>query len=399
MPAAKQSAQPANPKQPTKRPWFGSRWWQKWRWLQNLRKPPARPPSRRLSGRLAEVAHQQHRLDEQLHAARTAFSQPETQLTQAWQAKAYGQSTRQTSSILHQGLLKAWPLWQKNRKQALKALEEALLKADVGLQTTKNLLNPLRVTPSLSSAKALETSLRQALYAAFQQPNAPLHLPAGWLKKTPKRAIEPVTSTQEPVVWIFLGVNGVGKTTSLGKVAFQLQQAGLRVMLVAGDAFRAAATEQLAVWAKRAGCSFYAAKDSAPPSQVIYQGIAQAKAQNIDLVLCDTAGRLHTNHNLMAELKGMCRAAAKVQPGAPHETLLVVDANTGQNALRQAQSFDEAVQLTGLLVTKLEGSAKGGVLVGLVNQFSLPIRWVGMGEGIEDLHPFEATHFVAGLLE
>ncbi len=387
---------------PPKRPWFGKRLWQYWRLLCSYRSTLSKNKNKKGRGvdaRLTQLSRQKEQIEGKLQAARTVFSKPETHLTQTWQANAFTQSTQHTRSILHQGLLKALPLWQKNRKQALKAMEESLLMADVGLQTTKALLKPLQGNLASTSSQAMEEGLRQTLHHVFTQAFKPLHLPPALLQKRVDGTKEVALSTPvSPSVWVFLGVNGVGKTTSIGKVAFQLHHAGFSVMLVAADSFRAAATEQLRVWAQRVGCELYTGEHKASPSQVLYQGIEQAKAQGIQLVLCDTAGRLHTNYNLMQELAGVCRAAQKAHAGAPHEKLLVVDANTGQNALRQAKRFHEVVGLTGVLATKLEGSAKGGVLVALVNEFGLPIRWVGMGEGIEDLHPFDAKHFVAGLL-
>jgi len=209
----------------------------------------------------------------------------------------------------------------------------------------------------------------------------------------------PNLNGQGPAVILFAGVNGTGKTTTIGKLAAQYRREGKRVLLAAGDTFRAAAAEQLAGWAERAGCDLFRQEEGANPSGVIYQALEKAAKEGYDLVLCDTAGRLHTKSNLMEELKKIKRVMGKVIPDAPHETYLVLDANNGQNAIHQARDFNEAIGLTGLIVTKLDGTARGGVVVGIVNEFELPVRYIGVGEGVDDLRPFDPAEFARSLFE
>ena len=198
---------------------------------------------------------------------------------------------------------------------------------------------------------------------------------------------------------LFVGVNGVGKTTSIGKVAARLRQDGARVVLAAGDTFRAAAAEQLEIWGNRSGCRVVRGEPQADPASVIFNGIAAARQEGADWLLADTAGRLHTNAELMAELLKVKRAAGKARPGAPDEVWLVLDATTGQNALQQARQFHASLALTGLILTKLDGTAKGGVVVAIADALRLPVRYIGVGEQVEDLRPFVAEDFVAALFD
>jgi fused signal recognition particle receptor len=202
-----------------------------------------------------------------------------------------------------------------------------------------------------------------------------------------------------PHVVLVTGVNGVGKTTTIGKLAASYVAAGKRVLLVAGDTFRAAATEQLRVWAERTGAELVAQEQGANPSAVVFDGIKAARARDVDVVLVDTAGRLHTRSNLMEELRKLRRVIAREIPGAPHETLLVLDATTGQNAVAQARTFAEALDVTGLVLTKLDGTARGGVAIAVANETKLPLRYIGIGEGVDDLRPFDAPQFAAALLD
>jgi len=196
-----------------------------------------------------------------------------------------------------------------------------------------------------------------------------------------------------------VGVNGVGKTTSIGKLAKRLQDEGRSVMLAAGDTFRAAAMEQLQVWGERNDIPVIAQQSGADSASVIYDGLAAARARGMDVLIADTAGRLHTQANLMEELKKIKRVLAKLDPAAPHEVMLVVDAGTGQNALNQARQFHEAVGLTGITLTKLDGTAKGGIIFSIARSLGVPIRFIGVGEGIEDMRVFDAGEFVAALFE
>jgi fused signal recognition particle receptor len=198
---------------------------------------------------------------------------------------------------------------------------------------------------------------------------------------------------------LFLGVNGVGKTTTIGKLAAQYKTGGKKVLLVAGDTFRAAAVEQLEAWGRRAGVELIKHRAGSDPSAVVYDGMQAAKSRGIDVLLIDTAGRLHTKVHLLEELKKIRRVIAREQPGAPHETLLVLDATTGQNGLQQAKVFKEATAIDGIVLTKLDGTAKGGVIISIQEELGVPVRYVGVGEDVEDLQPFEAQRFVEALFE
>ena len=264
-------------------------------------------------------------------------------------------------------------------------LEEALLRADVGVNVTDDLLDELK-----TRVKATEISDPQALLDALQAEMTARLTGAD-------RALRfDVGADGSPNVWLFVGVNGVGKTTTIGKVANQQRELGRSVLVAAGDTFRAAAAEQLEVWAERAGAEIVRGHDGGDPSAVIYDGIERAAARGLDLVLADTAGRLHTRTNLMEELRKVRRVAAN-GAGQVTETLLVIDATTGQNGLAQAREFGEATQVTGVVLTKLDGSAKGGIVFAIETELGIPIKLVGVGESIGDLLVFEPEEFVAGL--
>ena len=205
------------------------------------------------------------------------------------------------------------------------------------------------------------------------------------------------TTDDSPFVILMVGVNGAGKTTTIGKLAKQFQQQGKKVMLAAGDTFRAAAVEQLQVWGERNDIPVIAQHTGADSASVIFDALQAAKARKIDVLIADTAGRLHTQSNLMEELKKVKRVLQKLDPEAPHETMLVLDASIGQNALVQARQFHEAVGLTGITMTKLDGTAKGGILFAIANELGIPFRYIGVGEGIEDLRPFDAAQFVGAI--
>ncbi len=265
--------------------------------------------------------------------------------------------------------------------EALEELETALLTGDVGVDGTAHLLDDLRGRWKRAGDDA---DPRTELAGALRDLLAPLERPL---------AIGP----ERPFVIMLTGVNGAGKTTSIGKLAKWLQQQDLSVLLAAGDTFRAAAREQLAAWGERNGVAVIqqAGGDAA---SVVFDAIGAAKARGIDVVLADTAGRLPTQGHLMEELRKVKRVIGKAQDGAPHEVLLVLDANTGQNGLAQVKAFDAAVGLTGLVVTKLDGSAKGGVVAAIAKQHPVPIKFIGVGEGIDDLRPFVVREFVEALL-
>jgi fused signal recognition particle receptor len=265
----------------------------------------------------------------------------------------------------------------------LDELEEVLVTADLGVPTTLELIQGLRgkvARKELDDAEALKKALAQGIQKVLED-TAPI----------PSR-------DNDPHVIMVVGVNGVGKTTSIGKLAHHFQnQEGRQVLLAAGDTFRAAAGEQLEIWAERAGCDIVRQKHGADPSAVAWDAIDAALSRGKDLVIIDTAGRLHTKVNLMEELKKVRRVVEKRLAGAPHEVLLVLDATTGQNAVSQAKLFNETVPLTGLVLTKLDGTAKGGVVVAIAKELKLPICYVGLGEGIEDLRPFDPAEFAKAL--
>ncbi|MBI5535051.1 MAG: signal recognition particle-docking protein FtsY [Deltaproteobacteria bacterium] len=262
-------------------------------------------------------------------------------------------------------------------------LQDVLVSSDVGVQTAETILERIRTGLSkkeLNDSGAVWAALRGE---ASRILNAG---PGGLVLRT------------RPTVVLMVGVNGSGKTTTIGKLATQLKASGRKVVLAAGDTFRAAAVQQLEVWGKRVGCEVVKGKDGADPAAVIFEAIQKASSSGADVVLADTAGRLHTKVPLMDELKKVSRTMAKAMEGAPHEVLLVIDATTGQNAMAQSRQFAEALQLTGIVLTKLDGTAKGGVVLGICDEMKLPVRYIGLGERPDDLRPFEADEFVEALL-
>ena len=263
-------------------------------------------------------------------------------------------------------------------------LETSLLMADMGVETANAVIAELTARVkrrNLSDAQALRGELRTLLMELLEPCQRPL-----------------VIDHQKPFVILVVGVNGVGKTTTIGKLAHRLQSEGRTLMLAAGDTFRAAAVEQLQAWGDRNRVPVVSQGTGADSASVIFDAIQSAQARQLDVVIADTAGRLHTKDNLMAELTKVRRVMAKLDPDAPHETLLVLDAGTGQNAVVQMRQFSAAVAVTGIALTKLDGTAKGGVIFALCREFGVPIRYVGLGEGIDDLQPFDAELFVDALL-
>jgi len=268
--------------------------------------------------------------------------------------------------------------------ELLEELETILLGSDVGLDATQHLLYHLRQRARrdrLDSPEAIQRALSEILCELLQ----PL-----------EEALDP--HRQRPFIIMLAGVNGAGKTTSIGKLAKHFQAQGLSVLLAAGDTFRAAAREQLQTWGERNNVTVIA-QQSGDPAAVIFDAIAAAKARGIDIVLADTAGRLPTQLHLMDEIAKVRRVIQKADPTGPHETLLVLDATFGQNAVQQVMAFDKAIQVTGLILTKLDGSAKGGVVAAIARQCPKPVRFIGVGEGIDDLRPFSARDFVDALFE
>ena len=262
-------------------------------------------------------------------------------------------------------------------------LEEMLIMADVGVETATAAVEELRqqmVSERLSGQEAIKDCLRRILAEKLQVGDQSLNL------------------STKPSVILVIGVNGVGKTTSIGKLADRLRRQGKRVLLCAGDTFRAAAADQLEIWAGRAQCELIRQHEGADPSAVLFDALQAAKARHVDVVICDTAGRLHNKSHLMAELAKMKRVIDRELPEAALETLLVLDATTGQNGLIQAKQFQETTGLTGIVLTKLDGTAKGGIVIAIAQALQVPVKFVGLGEGIDDLQPFDARSYVEALI-
>ena len=295
----------------------------------------------------------------------------------------------------------------------LKQLETALLSADLGVTPTREILDAVREKMdrhTLSNGEELKREIKSQIVRILTEakgvdawkPGTAYNggmssiaaATGGSLNKSANAA---VANGSGPRVIFVVGVNGAGKTTSIGKLANRLKQEGLSVVLCAADTFRAAAIEQLEIWAQRNGVEVIKQKFGADPAAVVYDAMAAAKSRGVDAVIVDTAGRLHTKSNLMAELEKMKRTAAKVIPGAPHDVLLVMDATTGQNGLAQAREFTNAVGVTGIILTKLDGTAKGGIVVAIARELRLPIRFVGTGEQINDMVPFDAQTYADSL--
>ncbi|MFW5833021.1 MAG: signal recognition particle-docking protein FtsY [Pseudomonadota bacterium] len=268
--------------------------------------------------------------------------------------------------------------------EALEELEEALVAADLGVATAAKLTQ--RLAKDRFGKDVSDLEVKEAL--------------AGYIAQSLEPVAQPLeVSGAKPFVVLVAGVNGTGKTTTIGKLAAQLAAEGKRVGMVAGDTFRAAAIEQLAIWGERAGAPVFQGRAGSDPAGLVFDAMERAAEQGLDVLLVDTAGRLHNKGALMDELRKVVRVMQKRDPTAPHASLLVLDATTGQNAHRQVEIFKEAIDLTGLIVTKLDGSARGGVVVALAEAFGLPVHAVGVGEGIEDLRPFEANAFARALLD
>jgi fused signal recognition particle receptor len=262
-------------------------------------------------------------------------------------------------------------------------LEEILIGSDIGPETT------LRILESIT----LKVERKELTNPDVLQKEIQLEIEKIMSKTYPILG----TSERKPLILLFVGVNGVGKTTTIGKIAAQYRKQGKKVLMGAGDTFRAAAIEQLEEWSKRADCDIVKKESGSDPSAVMYETVQKGLDEDYDVVICDTAGRLHTKKNLMEELKKMIRVIRKLIPDAPHEVLLVLDATTGQNAIFQTREFLLAADLTGLVITKLDGTSKGGVVIGIVNEFDIPVRYIGIGEQVEDLRPFDAKQFTESL--
>ena len=294
------------------------------------------------------------------------------------------QGLSKTSTSIGEGMASLFLGKKAIDDDLLDELETRLLTADVGVEATGAIMQNLsrRVSrKELADSGALYKALQEELASLLKPVEQPLQIDTG----------------KQPFVILVVGVNGVGKTTTIGKLAKKLQLEGKKVMLAAGDTFRAAAVEQLQIWGERNNISVIAQHTGADSASVIFDAVQAAKARGMDVLIADTAGRLHTKDNLMEELKKVRRVMGKLDDSAPHEVLLVLDAGTGQNAINQTKQFNQAVELTGLVLTKLDGTAKGGVIFALAKQFGTPIRYIGVGEGIDDLRAFEADAFVSAL--
>ena len=270
-------------------------------------------------------------------------------------------------------------------EEFIEEMETRLLTGDVGVDATGEIVAGLERRlwrDELGDSRAVLATIRGAMLEILAPCEHPLEIPSG----------------TRPFVVLVVGVNGSGKTTTIGKVAHKLKDQGLSVMLAAGDTFRAAAVEQLQTWGQRDGVPVVAQHTGADPAAVVYDAFEAARARGIDVLLADTAGRLHTQENLMDELRKVKRVLARLDPAAPHEVLLVLDGGSGQNALLQARRFNEAIGLSGVAITKLDGTAKGGIVLAIARELRLPLRFIGIGEGIDDLAPFEAGPFVDALL-
>ncbi|RHN40016.1 putative signal recognition particle protein Ffh [Medicago truncatula] len=288
--------------------------------------------------------------------------------------------TRNNLSVIDE-LLLYWNL--SDTDKVLDELEEALLVSDFGPKITIKIVENLRediLSGKLKSGSEIKEALKKNVLDLLSNKGSKTELQLGYRK---------------PAVIMIVGVNGGGKTTSLGKLAYRLKNGGAKILLAAGDTFRAAASDQLEIWAERTGCEIVVAEsEKSKASAVLSQAVKRGKELGYDIVLCDTSGRLHTNYRLMEELISCKKAVAKVVAGAPNEILLVLDGTTGLNMLPQAREFNEVVGVTGLILTKLDGSARGGCVVSVVDELGIPVKFVGVGEGVEDLQPFDAEAFV-----
>lgn len=273
------------------------------------------------------------------------------------------------------------PKWDEDE---MESMEEILITADVGMKATRKLLEAIRQQPvGMNDVEGLSRCLQEELIRLLMRSGT-------CDREGPRYSVR-------PWVVMFVGVNGVGKTTTIGKLAYQQRQEGKKVLLVAADTFRAAAIEQLEIWGERVGAEVIKHQSGQDPSGVVFDGVRAARKRGTDVVLIDTAGRLHTKGGLLDELKKLKRVIGREMEGAPHESLLVLDASTGQNALQQAKVFKASLGITGIVLTKLDGTAKGGVVVGIQEELELPVDYVGLGEGVDDLYPFDAVRFVQAL--
>lgn len=327
-----------------------------------------------------ELAQEVQPAQEAVHKVQETAPQPAVMVERE---KTLQEGLEKTRGGFIARLGKLFSLKKEIDESILEELEEVLFTADIGPTTAVRLFDAIKERLSrkqLSNADAVWRTLREISLEILDLPVQPLDV-----------------TRSKPFVILVAGVNGVGKTTTIGKLASQYKAQGYKVLFAAADTFRAAAIDQLAVWADRAGCEIVKKSEGADPSSVVFDAIRKAKDENYDIVIADTAGRLHTQVGLMEELGKVRRTAGKACEGAPHESFLVLDATTGQNALAQAEMFMKTIDFTGIIITKLDGTAKGGMILGVCDRMKVPVRYVGIGEKIQDLRPFDAKKFVEAL--
>lgn len=291
---------------------------------------------------------------------------------------------KKTSDAISKQVNNVFSVFVKVDDELFENLEEALIMADIGVETSSYIIEELRDRVKhkhITDGNEVKEELKRVISDILEEQDTSMHL------------------ENTPAVILIIGVNGVGKTTSIGKIAMHYKAMGKKVILAAADTFRAAAIDQLDVWAQRAGCEIIKHQENSDPAAVVFDACAAAKARGADILICDTAGRLHNKKNLMAELEKINRVISRELPGSSRETLLVLDATTGQNAVSQAKLFGEAAELTGIILTKLDGTAKGGIVIAISKEQSLPVKFIGVGEGIDDLQEFSSADFARALFE
>jgi len=294
------------------------------------------------------------------------------------------QGLKKTSEAITGQVNQVFSVFVKVDEELFESLEEALIMADLGVETSTFIIEELRERVKLkhiTDGNEVKKELQNVIADILNEQDTSMHLETN------------------PSVILVIGVNGVGKTTSIGKLATHYKNQGKKVLLAAADTFRAAAIDQLDIWAQRSGCDIIKHQENSDPAAVVFDACAAAKARGADILICDTAGRLHNKKNLMAELEKISRVINRELPGASRETLLVLDATTGQNAVSQAQLFKEAADITGIVLTKLDGTAKGGIIIAISKEQSLPVKFVGVGEGIDDLQEFNPMDFAKAVFE
>src|SRR5690349_5232946 len=323
-------------------------------------------------------------LDLGSRASANTSAEPETEERRRGVFRRFRESLSKSRKALTEELSSSF--FERIDEETWERLEEALILADAGAPTTAKIVERLEHEVEAGTVPADGEAVQARLIEI--------------LAEVAGTARAPIDLSGEPAVLLMVGVNGTGKTTTIGKIAWHLsKEFGLSVVLAAGDTYRAAAAEQLAEWAERAGAELVRSAEGGDPGAVAFDAIAAAQARGADVVIIDTAGRLHTQGNLMDELAKVRRVIAKQIPDAPHETLLSIDATTGQNGLRQAMLFREAVEVTGIVLTKLDGTAKGGIALAIAQELGVPVKLIGIGESLEDLRPFDADDFARALLE